>query len=77
MVMIMIMAGSDAKVPEFLVQFVSCRIFANLERITDDTVEPKIIPSSAELPTPFLQASRLKKLVAAVVQGSPLDVVLA
>ena len=77
MFVIMTMASLDAKVPEFLVQSVGCRIFENLEKITDDTVEPKSIPSIAALPTPILQASRLKKLVAAVVQGSPLDVVLA
>ena len=46
-------------------------------KITDDTVDSKIIPSIADLPSFVLQASRLKNLVAAVVQASHLEVVLA
>ena len=32
-------AGLDAKVPEFLVKTVGCRILENLEKITDDAVD--------------------------------------
>ena len=73
MIMIMITAGFDARVPEFWVKTVGCRILGDLENITDDTVNSEIIPSIANLPTFVLNASKLKKLVSAVVQASPLD----
>ena len=66
-------AGLDDKVPEFLVKTVGCRILEDLEKITEDTVDTKIVSAIQGLPTPILQASRLKKLIAAVVQASSLS----
>ena len=53
------------------------RTLGDLENIADDTVDSKVIPSIATLPTFALNASKLKKLVSAFAQASPLNGVLA
>ena len=66
-------AGLHESVPDFLVKTVGCRVLEDLERISDKTVDDNIIGVIRDLPGPILQASRLKKLIAAVVQASALN----
>ena len=65
--------GLDGKVAEFLVKTVGCRELADLEKITEEQVDKQIVPNITELGQPILQASRLKKLIAAVVQASAIS----
>ncbi len=48
-------AGLDAKVPEFLVKTVGCRILEDLEEIADDAVDSKITSAIADFPNPILR----------------------
>ena len=66
-------AGLDEKVHVFLVKTVGCRILEDLEKISESAVDDKLIPAIENLQQPILQASRLKKLIAAVVQASALS----
>ena len=65
--------GLDAKVAKFLVSTVGCRGLEDLEKITEEQVDKQIIPAIADLDQGILQASRLKKLIAAVVQASAMS----
>ena len=65
--------GLDAKVAKFLVSTVGCRGLEDLEKITEEQVDKQIIPAIADLDQGILQASRLKKLIAAVVQASAMN----
>ena len=65
-------AGLDEKVHVFLVKTVGCRILEDLEKISESAVDDKLIPAIENLAQPILQTSRLKKLIAAVVQSSAL-----
>ena len=62
-------SGLDERIAIFLVNIMGCRTLEDLGNVTELQVDEKIVPAIANLDTPVVMSSRLKKLIK-TVQGT-------
>ena len=62
--------GLDERIATFLVNTMGCRTLEDLENVSELQVDEKIIPAIADLDTPLVMSSRLKKLIKTIQEVS-------
>ena len=62
--------GLDERIATFLVNTMGCRTLEDLENVSELQVDERIIPAIADLDTPLVMSSRLKKLIKTIQEAS-------